>query len=153
MEEGNGELDEDVVEELVDDENGETISEDGEADEENEDASDSEAEVTAEGSNEENERSSDSEAEVASERNGEENEIVIPARIVKRMRPAKTVKVALMARMVGVGAMTRTWTRTKEMRLVTTCIAVVMTRVVVVGCLGGIDRPLEKNKPPDVRAS
>ena len=74
VEEGDGELDEDEVEEVVDDENSENseiISEDGEADEESEDASDSEAEVTAEGSGEESERSSDSEVNVIAEGNCE----------------------------------------------------------------------------------
>ena len=75
VEEGDGELDEDLLEEAVEDENSETIMEDGEADEESEDASNSEAEVPAEGSGEESEGSSESEVDVVAEGNCEESEI------------------------------------------------------------------------------
>ena len=68
-----GSWDEEGLEEMVEDENSERISEDGGADEEGEASSNSVAEVPAEGRGEEIEGSSDSEMDVVAEGFYEEN--------------------------------------------------------------------------------
>lgn len=100
----------------------------------------------------ESEGSSDSRVEVAAEGNGMESEISEFNQNIEKSETSENSEYGNDGEDGGSWGVTRTWTRTREMRMVLTCIAVVMTRVVVVGCLDGFDRPLEKNKQPDVGA-